>query len=325
MEKKRVNWIDDARGLSVFCFLLADCDIEHHFLYTLYTPFFLTLFFFISGFLYKNVSIKEDLIKIIKHLVIPYFILNAIIILIGVDNWKAIISGDYIYVINKICEVLKGYSMWFIPCIIVVQIYATLLNYISKNSLVVKVFIVLLSWLSIYFIRNEYNYFLPWYMDVAFISLGFFLLGNIVKTSCGYKNWLTFKGCNYVALLLLGSYVIVALAMQNIFDMEFHYAYNYYKNPLLFVILSCLGIYCICVCFQSYHSRFFNYLGKNSLAFFAFNGKSKAIAVLLIPSLSNFDNNLKAVVLCLMESVILMIVSYLINRYCPFIIGKYKK
>lgn len=40
MEKKRVNWIDDARGLSVFCVLLAHCDIEHHFFQSYHSRFF---------------------------------------------------------------------------------------------------------------------------------------------------------------------------------------------------------------------------------------------------------------------------------------------
>lgn len=127
MEKDRVTWIDDVRGLCVFCVLLAHTGIQHPYLYKLYTPFFLTTFFFISGFLYKNTNLKNDILKIFRHLFLPYLWLNAILIIVGIDNWNAIFQGNYNYVLSKIKDTVLGYNMWFIPCIIMVQLYVTIL------------------------------------------------------------------------------------------------------------------------------------------------------------------------------------------------------
>ena len=107
--------------------------------------------------------------------------------------------------------------------------------------------------------------------------------------------------------------------------MEFHYAYNYYENPLLFILLSVLGIVCICVFFQAIHIKLFSLFGKNSLAFFAFNGKAKALSLLILPNALHLENHIMALLLCLIESAILLFISSLINKYCPWLISKYKK
>ena len=37
MEQKRVTWLDDTRGICVFCVLLAHSGIAHPYIYTLYS------------------------------------------------------------------------------------------------------------------------------------------------------------------------------------------------------------------------------------------------------------------------------------------------
>ncbi len=39
-KKTRIRWIDNARGICVFCVLLAHCKLEHTYLQMIYTPFF---------------------------------------------------------------------------------------------------------------------------------------------------------------------------------------------------------------------------------------------------------------------------------------------
>lgn len=326
MEQKRVTWLDDTRGICVFCVLLAHSGIAHPYIYTLYTPFFLTAFFFVSGLLFKNITLKDDLLKIVRHLVVPYFLLNILIIFIGFDNWKAVYHKDYSYVFDKFVDTLLGYNMWFIPCIIMVQLYITLLYYTFMKTLVLKIVTMVCLLMSVFLIKNGDGLFLPWYMDIAIFSSAFFLLGNILKSICGYSEWLPdFRCKKIVAIITLVAYFCFAYFLQNKYDMEFHYAYNYYENPLLFILLSVLGIVCICVFFQAIHIKLFSLFGKNSLAFFAFNGKAKALSLLILPNALHLENHIMALLLCLIESAILLFISSLINKYCPWLIGKYKK
>ena len=325
MEKDRVTWIDDVRGLCVFCVLLAHTGIQHPYLYKLYTPFFLTTFFFISGFLYKNTNLKNDILKIFRHLFLPYLWLNAILIIVGIDNWNAIFQGNYNYVLSKIKDTVLGYNMWFIPCIIMVQLYVTILYHIFMKTIICKLLVAICLLFTVFFIKNENGSFLPWYADTALFSSSFFLLGNIVKMRIGFSNWFpNLKLNKWFSLGVLMGYICIAYLMQSVFNMEFHYAYNYYDNPLCFILLALIGIFTVCVFFQINHFRLFNICGKNSLAFFAFNGKAKALALIILPNVLYVENHISVLFLSLIESFILICISFFINKYCPFIIGKYK-
>ena len=71
-KKTRIRWIDNARGICVFCVLLAHCKLEHTYLQMIYTPFFLALFFFLSGYLFNcHKDIKTDILKLVRNLIIP--------------------------------------------------------------------------------------------------------------------------------------------------------------------------------------------------------------------------------------------------------------
>ena len=207
-----------------------------------------------------------------------------------------------------------------------VQLYITLLYYTFMKTLVLKIVTMVCLLMSVFLIKNGDGLFLPWYMDIALFSSAFFLLGNILKSICGYSEWLPdFRCKKIVAIITLVAYFCFAYFLQNKYDMEFHYAYNYYENPLLFILLSVLGIVCICVFFQAIHIKLFSLFGKNSLAFFAFNGKAKALSLLILPNALHLENHIMALLLCLIESAILLFISSLINKYCPWLIGKYKK
>lgn len=68
-KKTRIRWIDNARGICVFCVLLAHCKLEHTYLQMIYTPFFLALFFFLSGYLFNcHKDIKNGYSEIGKKL-----------------------------------------------------------------------------------------------------------------------------------------------------------------------------------------------------------------------------------------------------------------
>lgn len=51
--KERIKWIDNARGICMFCVLLAHSNVDHPILHTLYTPWFLTLFFLFQGICFR--------------------------------------------------------------------------------------------------------------------------------------------------------------------------------------------------------------------------------------------------------------------------------
>lgn len=326
MSDKRVKWLDDSRGIAVFGVLLAHSQINHPIFYSFYTLFFLTLFFFISGFLYNYKSLKENLNKIFSHLLIPYFCLNFLIIFLGIDNWVALFNANYSFLLKKFLSVFLGYQMWFVPCLILVQLYMTALHWLYMKNFSTKTLTLLVLFSSVYIIKNQHSEIMPWYSDIALFAGAFFLLGNIVKGKIGFKNWLPkVKHPKILSIVLLTVYASVAIFVQPYLNMEFHFAYNFYEKPTLFIILALFGIFAICIFFQTFHFNFFNYLGQNSLTFFAFNGKARSFAMLFFAHIPIVENHLFVLLLCCFESLILMIISLLLNKYAPFLIGKTKK
>lgn len=117
---------------------------------------------------------------------------------------------------------------------------------------------------SVYLIRNTVSYTCPYYCDIALFALAYFIVGNITKEFTDGKA-IQINRKTGISLLIL--YICVDFALQLNTNMEFHFAYNYYNAPLLFIILSFIGIIAICAISYLYPCSFFEKQGKNSLAF----------------------------------------------------------
>ena len=321
-KKTRIRWIDNARGICVFCVLLAHCKLEHTYLQMIYTPFFLALFFFLSGYLFNcHKDIKTDILKLVRNLIIPYFLLCFLLVFIGLDNWKALLNGNYDIISNRILRIVYGYDLWFVSCIIMVQLYFILLHHIYMKNLKSKIATAIILLPSVYLIRNTVSYTCPYYCDIALFALAYFIVGNITKEFTDGKA-IQINRKTGISLLIL--YICVDFALQLNTNMEFHFAYNYYNAPLLFIILSFIGIIAICAISYLYPCSFFEKQGKNSLAFFAFNGKALAITMLLFRHFDflNGSQLIYPILLCTVQSFILLGISSLINKYAPFLVGK---
>lgn len=321
-KKTRIRWIDNARGICVFCVLLAHCKLEHTYLQMIYTPFFWALFFFLSGYLFNcHKDIKTDILKLVRNLIIPYFLLCFLLVFIGLDNWKALLNGNYDIISNRILRIVYGYDLWFVSCIIMVQLYFILLHHIYMKNLKSKIATAIILLPSVYLIRNTVSYTCPYYCDIALFALAYFIVGNITKEFTDGKA-IQISRKTGISLLIL--YICVDFALQLNTNMEFHFAYNYYNAPLLFIILSFIGIIAICAISYLYPCSFFEKQGKNSLAFFAFNGKALAITMLLFRHFDFLNGSqwIYPILLCTVQSFILLGISSLINKYAPFLVGK---
>lgn len=80
LSKKRIEWIDMAKGLGMILVMLAHAPFPNSFIKEIYT-FHMPLFFLLSGLLFsvtKYNSFKKFFIKKVKSLLVPYFALSFI-------------------------------------------------------------------------------------------------------------------------------------------------------------------------------------------------------------------------------------------------------
>ena len=82
---KRLNWIDVSRGIAFLMVIYSHLEYKNDFLMHFFSPIFLTTFFFVSGYLYKEgIGFKQVLEQRTRTLLLPLFILGG-----GYDSFKS--------------------------------------------------------------------------------------------------------------------------------------------------------------------------------------------------------------------------------------------
>lgn len=189
-------------------------------LHTIIYFYHMPLFFFISGYLYKQNTFKNTIIKSIKGLYIPFVICSLIFICLR----DVFISLGY-YRMNTVAglnglisqrtlidvfsfryhEPLLG-AMWFIPCLFIVRILYFLIDkaiekikFTSDSKDILLPLIIGL--LFVYGLNLGINkQFLRYQLDVVFVAILFYYLGIQYKI---YKEYIPIKFSIAIPLLII--------------------------------------------------------------------------------------------------------------------------
>lgn len=134
--ENRIGWIDTIKAICMFAVMINHQPLAHDGLRVDY--FFLVGFFFCSGLTYRvGRSLKYRLVRVADSLVIPYFLLSAVTFFLYLKNVRGLVGGDMSVVAGWWQNVLLGHAMWFIPCLISVEIlYALAKKLKAENCLV---------------------------------------------------------------------------------------------------------------------------------------------------------------------------------------------
>lgn len=84
----RIPVFDMMKGIAILFMIIGHCQIPdslHRIIYLFHLP----LFFIVSGYFYKNNSLKPQLVKDLKRLVVPYFLCAFVVgIKYGIDAFR---------------------------------------------------------------------------------------------------------------------------------------------------------------------------------------------------------------------------------------------
>ena len=188
-EKKRVMFIDIAKGISIILMIIGH-TIGQGTLRSVIFSFHLPLFIITSGFFYKEKSIKEDVKELIIKLLIPTIIVVFFVFMINniytkgffyafIESIKVIIVGwSYKAKINYSFEGVN--VVWFVYLLIVIRLLFRINKKIAKDD---NVFLLILIILEMYvgYILGIKGYWLPWSLDVALFCVFFYYIGYILK------------------------------------------------------------------------------------------------------------------------------------------------
>ena len=348
-ETKRIEWVDVVKYFCIVMVMLSHLESNTVIWSTFYTPFFLTAFLFSSGYVYKpKQKFGGFLYKKVRQLFVPWLVFSLINIFLS----QIISFNEH----TDLLEDLKwnflqirgvGDEVWFvaalfiafIPFYFIINLYEKAQLKFKKDKSVLIVSIIAVWLLSL--ASTIYSYFmpsvfpwdgnaLPWHIEYVFIANFFMFLGYVFRHKCeGYfdklkKMWIL--AIIWVIYLLL-VYIPLALKIEFVIVVNILYTYISQIFGVATIILTAKMIK---------SNKYFDYVGQNTLIYFAFHGKVYSlIQTLLKRFLGNIYSSILANValssvfaLCfsLLISVILIIPAWIINRWLPFLVGrKYPK
>lgn len=323
--KPRIKWLDVSRG---FCFLAV---IYNHLEYTnmevmkYFTPFFLTVFFFVSGFLFKpNKKFGEVFEQRTRTLYIPFLFWGLILLF---SKYLFSTKSSVTPIGTALCEFLGQYGentfIWFIPSLYVFSIAFYWVVRCSKSQWGLLMFssaIMLINWVVVAYLNVGP---LPYRIDTAGFAIFWMALGYIsARMADSFHRLFSWK----IVLCALPVYILIIHLSGHV--------YNFADNtPYFFdwIAVAILGSYIVIYLSMTLlrNSRLFTFIGANTLLYFILHGKVYAITESILrtalPSdfVSNaFVFNALGVAETLFVVAVLIVPIALINRFLPFTIGK---
>lgn len=241
----RVIWIDIFKGIGILLVVIGHILAEQKVytpLYNIIYMFHMPLFFFISGYLYKqNNNIGTHIKDKAIQLLIPYFFI--LLLFIPVNGLGAFINDglNTKSMINYLMHLLSGGrnfggatgAFWFITCLFCVQIIYNIISVKCKSS-IVNIIIILMLILS--YINSEIypQYWLPGDANVALFALSIYHLGYL------YRKYEEKINIHPLILTVLSLLVIVSVILEpsNRMDMK----NSMYGIPVLSLLSSLIMI-----------------------------------------------------------------------------------
>lgn len=344
MEKanERIYWIDAVKFICLFFVMLSHlefCTIANE-LRQFYLPFYLSGFFFASGYTFKyREGFSNHLKKKIKQLFVPWLIFsNGNIILSHFLSQHPELHSSLLHELSLNFLQIRGLgdNMWFvsalfiayIPFYFLVKLYVNNDKFNKKIFLFIPLFLFVLYYLYIKLIPNSLFVWnsnaIPWHIEYIPYCLCFMFLGYICKDS-----QITVNKKFFILYAIIYIFVI------------YYFYYNKVSLPLVIYILleliKCIfGLILIIIVSKVIdRNKTILYIGKNTLVYIALHGivlaiweaifKSVAPNLYLTICSSSFYSSIYSITFAIVISYILLIPTYVINKYFPYIIGKNKQ
>lgn len=320
---KRIFWIDAIRAISIIFVLVNHSTGNVIWLERFYVPFFLTSFFFVSGYVFTNperpFEWKQKAIRIIESIMVPYltywvisyFILDVFVKQIGIMGY-----WDHL-----LWSFQDGNRLWFISCLLLIEMIMLLLFAFFKR-LRCKLLISSII-LFVYFVSPfSHTPYFPWSLNVALFMQVFFMLGHLYRI---FENTIDTINSQYrIFLIFFIAYIGLYAYDAIIFNSHNSVASNQYSSYTMFILMALIGIVVLVYGLKKIKSNsVMTYLGTNTLLIYFFHKQLIDFAKYLTPQLYiEVPSLLSGVFQVLLVLVTVTIPIYICNRFLPFMSGK---
>jgi fucose 4-O-acetylase-like acetyltransferase len=319
--QKRTGWIDIGKGLSLICVYIAhneqytECNMTEVSFF--FKPFYLTFFFFVSGYLlYRdpfNTGLK--LKSILTKMLYPVIVFSSIMLVPKhvfhkTLNW------------NVILDVVGGVAFWFVSALIVAQLIFIVIRKISSCS-IIQILLCFTLFIIALKLKELFSEHYPWewksgMMASLFVSLGYAYRQHESKFE-KYIRMLTKKTFSVILIII---YFVVICANYNYWHLSSSiYGVRYDSIPLN-LVFNILGIIMmLSVSRVINNNKIIGYIGKNSIVFYFFSGAIPATIATIMNLFLPYHNYFIVLLCTILSMLIAFLVTYSINRYAPFLLN----
>lgn len=340
--EKRKRYIDIAKGIAMILVIMGHCKYVNQYLDIWIYSFHMPLFFILSGMTF-SIKNKSNLKEFIKNkffkLLIPYILLS-ISLWLTTDFIKIIIKGfDWIYIKEFLGIFISNrstpyyFTMWFVLVLFEAEtIIYIVISYLQKYSIKIRniFFIVVFgiaSLIGVVLSKNTTGFIFC--LDLLPFGIAFVIFGYLIK-----ENEEFFKN------VFEKKYMIIFFGIANLVFTYLNYRIcgrtDLYEcntgNYLYCISHSIFGsLLVINICYVLGKCKKIEYIGKNSLVFYAFQNS------LVIPNVTKiFERIFYKIKLIhkdfiiyisviIVSLLVLTIVNEIIRKYLPFLLGKREK
>jgi acyltransferase len=326
---EQYDFIDLLKGFGIFLVVWGHTMVPRS---VLIYSFHMPLFFFISGFLYKNKPLKEFAAGKIKRLYLPYAIVTLFswifyLVVLRLRERQDLV-GEHL---PKIISLVSGTGrnggndpIWFLTCLLVVSIIFWCLTNLLKKPRWVFLAILPISCLGYFLGLRRIE--LPFKIDVALVALVFYFLGYY----CREQNLL--EKVKKIHRLVLIIFLILCQALYFCFT---HLNINLTGIPKVSMISNNLGnyflfylaaIFAIIVLFIVSHQigsiHCLNFLGHHSMIILATHKPLLFLTNFSLGPYVNTESKVYGIVASIVVILAILPLIYVWNRKRPYPIGK---
>lgn len=285
--KERINWIDWGKALAVitvvFCHLPQSQD---WFYYRYLQTCIISIFFFLSGYLKKERSDKENRERYWHGLILPYLIYNILAypywftkyyMQNGIPDFFSAMRPIFGALLfeheNAFCEPLNG-PLWYLPAILFMHI---MIDLCKKTRYLHQIMLTSCLLFFLLYAANKIWEIMPNLTPIGILSrLPFYYIGYFM----GQKK--LFRSINIKRDLILGlSLILISVGVFNwhlqLFysgDMSHFMSSAFLLHIILFLPINIcffFGILCLCKVLSFIHSSFIVNLSIGTLVIIGFH------------------------------------------------------
>ncbi len=286
-KKKKENYISTAKSIGIILMVLGHVGMSDFCIRYIYM-FHMPLFFFCSGYFFKEPSSISDLksyvLRRINRLYMPYvkwsvlfMIFHNMFYQIGLYDRNGFCRYDNIELCNRFLHLVTSMNgheqlldpFWFLKQLLLSSILICILSYLLKAiSFYHRVIILFLIIVCLTVVCKYYKLGLPifWDLSIIFLSAVFFLMGHIYR-AVERKN---LYRCDilFLSIFLLG---VVVFIYDKSLDMLWYNSWS----VLVYIFSAPLGVFgTICVAFlleQYPIKKIFYYIGNHTMSILTFH------------------------------------------------------